>query len=116
MWGSIRCDHFVFARALDRLGIADQMKAKTVLVPGAQGPEMVAKGEAELGVAQGSEIVPVTGVQLVGPRPGELASTTVFSAAIGAESKSPAAAKAFIEFLTNPQVAPQFKAKGFEPG
>jgi molybdate transport system substrate-binding protein len=106
----------VFARALDRLGIADQMKARTILVPGAQGPEMVAKGEAELGVAQGSEIVPVTGVQLVGPLPGELASTTVFSAAIGAESKSPVAAKAFIEFLTNPQVAPQFKAKGFEPG
>jgi molybdate transport system substrate-binding protein len=106
----------VFARTLDRLGIADQMKAKTILVPGAQAPEMVAKGEAELGVAQGSEIVPVAGVQLVGPLPGELASTTVFSAAIGAESKSPAAAKALIEFLTSPQVAPQFKVKGFEPG
>jgi molybdate transport system substrate-binding protein len=106
----------VFAHALDRLGIADQMKAKTILVPGAQGPEMVAKGEAELAAAQGSEIVPVTGAQLLGPLPGELASTTVFSAAIGAESKSPAAAKALIEFLTSPQVAPQFKAKGFEPG
>jgi ABC-type molybdate transport system substrate-binding protein len=55
-------------------------------------------------------------VQLIGPLPGELASTTVFSAAIGAESKSPAAAKALIEYLTSPQVLPQFKAKGFEPG
>jgi molybdate transport system substrate-binding protein len=106
----------VFARALDRLGIADQMKAKTILVPGAQAPEVVAKGEAELGVAQASEIVPVAGAQLVGPLPGELASTTLWTSAIGAESKSPAAAKALIQFLTGPQAAPKFKAKGFEPG
>jgi molybdate transport system substrate-binding protein len=106
----------VFARALERLGIADQMKAKTILVPGAQAPELVAKGEAELGVAQGSEIVPVAGVELVGPLPGELASTTVFAAAVGAESKSAAAAKALIEFLRAPQAAPAFKAKGFQPG
>jgi molybdate transport system substrate-binding protein len=105
----------VFARALERLGIADEMKAKTILVPGAQGPDLVAKGEAELGVAQGSEIVPVAGVQLVGPLPGELASTTVFAAAVGTMSKSPAAAKAFVEFLKAPQAAPTFKAKGFEP-
>src|SRR5213078_2844576 len=63
-----------FARVLDRLGIAEQMKAKTILVPGAQAAEVVAKGEAELGVAQGSEIVPVAGAQLVGPLPGEYAS------------------------------------------
>jgi molybdate transport system substrate-binding protein len=106
----------VFARALERLGIADEMKAKTILVPGAQAAEVVAKGEAELGVAQGSEIVPVAGAQLVGPLPGELASTTVFAAGVGAESKSPAAAKALIEFLTGPQAAATFKAKGFEPG
>jgi len=106
----------VFARALERLGIADEMKAKTILVPGAQAAEVVAKGEAELGVAQGSEIVPVAGAQLVGPLPGELASTTVFAAGVGAESKSPAAAKVLIEFLTGPQAAATFKAKGFEPG
>jgi molybdate transport system substrate-binding protein len=106
----------VFARALDRLGIADAMKGKTILVPGAQAADVVAKGEAELGVGQASEIVPVAGAQLVGPLPGELASTTLFTAAIGIESKAPAAAKAFIEFLTGPQAAPRFKAKGFEPG
>jgi molybdate transport system substrate-binding protein len=105
----------VFARALDKLGIADQMKAKTILVPGAQAADLVAKGEAELGVGQASEIVPVKGVELVGPLPGELASTTVFAAAVGTESKSPAAAKALIEFLRAPQAAPAFKAKGFQP-
>jgi molybdate transport system substrate-binding protein len=106
----------VFARALERLGIVEQMKAKTILVPGAQAADLVAKGEAELGVGQASEIVPVTGVQLVGPLPGELASMTRFTAAVGAASKSADAAKAFIEFLTGPQAAPLLRAKGFEPG
>ena len=106
----------VFARVLDRLGIAEAMQAKTILVPGAQAAEVVAKGEAELGIGQASEIVPVAGVQLVGPLPGEFASTTVFTAAVGVGSKSPAAAKALIEFLTGPQATPLFKTKGFQPG
>src|ERR1700726_2946561 len=106
----------VFARALDRLGIAEQMKGKTILVPGAQAAEVVARGEAELGVGQASEIVPVAGAQLVGPLPGDLASMTRFTAAVGSASKSADAAKAFIDFLTGPQAAPKLRAKGFEPG
>jgi molybdate transport system substrate-binding protein len=105
-----------FARVLDRLGIAEQMKGKTILVPGAQAAEVVARGDAELGVAQASEIVPVAGAQLVGPLPGELASTTVFTAGIDAPSKSPEAAKTLIKFLTGPEAASRFKTKGFEPG
>jgi molybdate transport system substrate-binding protein len=105
-----------FARVLDRLGIAEQMNAKTILVPGAQAAEVVAKGEAELGVAQASEIVPVAGAQLVGPLPGEFASMTVFTAGIGAVSKSPDQANELIKFLTGPEAAGRFKTKGFEPG
>jgi molybdate transport system substrate-binding protein len=105
-----------FARVLDRLGIAEQMNAKTILVPGAQAAEVVAKGEAELGVAQASEIVPVAGAQLVGPLPGEFASMTVFTAGIGAVSESPDPANELIRFLTGPEAAGRFKAKGFEPG
>ena len=105
-----------FARVLDRLGIAEQMNAKTILVPGAQAAEVVAKGEAELGVAQASEIVPVAGAQLVGPLPGEFASMTVFTAGIGAVSQSPDPANELIKFLTGSEAAGRFKAKGFEPG
>ena len=104
-----------FAKVIDRLGIADQLKNKTILVPGAQAPEVVAKGEAELGVAQGSEIVPVAGTQLVGPLPGELASMTVFTGGIGAASKSPEATKTLIQFLTGPEAISRLKTKGFEP-
>ena len=106
----------VAARAIERLGITDQMKAKTTLVPGAQSGDVVAKGEAELGIAQASEIVPVAGAQLVGPLPGELAIMTLFTGGIGAESGSIPAVKALIEFLTGPEAAPSFKAKGFEAG
>ena len=105
-----------FARVLDRLGIAEDLKDKAILVPGAQAAEVVSKGDAELGVAQASEIVPVTGVELVGPLPGELASTTVFAAGIGAASKSPEADKALVKFLTGPEAASHFKTKGFVPG
>ncbi|HEY1430297.1 MAG TPA: substrate-binding domain-containing protein [Stellaceae bacterium] len=104
-----------FAGVLNRLGIAEQLKDKTILVPGAQAAEVVAKGDAEIGVAQASEIVPVAGAQLVGPLPGELASMTVFTAGIDAGSKSPEAAKALIEFLTGPEAGSRFKTKGFEP-
>ncbi len=104
----------VAGKAIDRLGIADQMKAKTTLVPGAQSPELVAKGEVELGIAQASEIVPIAGVQLVGPLPGELGSLTLFTGGVGAESGSADAAKALIEFLSGPEAAPHFKSKGFE--
>jgi molybdate transport system substrate-binding protein len=105
-----------FARALDQLGIAEQIKPKTILVPGAQSADLVAKGEAELGIGQASEIVPIAGVQLVGPLPGELASTTLWIGAVGQESKAADAAKAFIDFLTGTQAAPRFKAMGFQPG
>jgi molybdate transport system substrate-binding protein len=105
-----------FARVIERLGIADELKTKTILVPGAQAAEVVAKGEAELGVGQASEIVPVAGAQLVGPLPGELASMTIFAGAIGAGSKSSAAAKAFFQFLASPEARAALKKKGFEPG
>ncbi len=104
-----------FAHVVDRLGITDQLKPKTILVPGAQAAEVVAKGEAELGVAQGSEIVPVAGAEVLGPLPGEFASTTVWTAGIGATTKVPEPAKSLVEFLKGPAARPVFSAKGFQP-
>jgi molybdate transport system substrate-binding protein len=105
-----------FAKVVDRLGITDQLKPKTILVPGAQAPELVAKGEAEIGVAQTSEIVPVAGAEVLGPLPGEFASTTVWTAGIGTTTKVPEAAKSLIQFLIGPVARPVFSAKGFQPG
>jgi molybdate transport system substrate-binding protein len=105
-----------FAHVLDRLGIAGQMKPKTILVPGAQAAEVVAKGEAELGIGQTSEIMPVAGAQLVGPFPTELANTTMFAAGIGIGTSETKAAHGLIQFLTGPIAASVFKGKGFQPG
>lgn len=105
-----------FAQVIKRLGIADQLKGKLIPVGGAQSAAMVAKGEAELGVGQASEIVPVKGAELVGPFPGEFASTTVFAGAIGAGSKSAEAAKSLFHFLASPEARAVLKKKGFEPG
>jgi molybdate transport system substrate-binding protein len=104
-----------FAKVLDRLGIADQMKSKTILVPGAQAGELVAKGEAEIGVAQASEIASVPGAQVVGPLPGDLHSAIVFAAGIGSTANDPAAAKSLIELLTGPTGAAVLKSKGMDP-
>jgi molybdate transport system substrate-binding protein len=104
-----------FARVIDRLGIADQMKSKTVLVPNAQAGELVAKGEVEMGVAQASEIAAVPGTKLIGPLPGDLHSEMIFSVGIGSTSKDLAAAKALIELLTSPTGAAVLKSKGMDP-
>jgi molybdate transport system substrate-binding protein len=104
-----------FARVLDRLGIAEQMKPKTVLVPGDQSAELVAKGEAEIGVAQTSEIIPVAGAQLVGPLPGDLNLVTVFSAGLGAGTKAADAATSYVKFITGPAAATVLKARGMDP-
>jgi molybdate transport system substrate-binding protein len=104
-----------FAKVIDRLGIADQVKSKTVLVPGAQAGELVAKGEVEMGIAQASEIAAVPGAQVVGPLPGDLNSAIVFAVGIGSVSKDPAAAKSLIELLTSPTGAAVLKSKGMDP-
>jgi molybdate transport system substrate-binding protein len=104
-----------FARVIDRLGLTEQLRTKAILVPGAQAAEFVARGEAELGIAQTSEIVPVAGAELLGPFPGEIASVTIFTAGISAGTKMSEADKALIQFLSGPIAAPILKAKGFEP-
>jgi molybdate transport system substrate-binding protein len=105
-----------FAHVIDQLGIAVELKPKTILVSGAQAADTVAKGDAEIGVGQTSEIVPVAGAQVLGPLPGAFASTTVFTAGIGGSSKNPDAAKSLIQFLTGPIAKPILSAKGFQPG
>ena len=104
-----------FAKVLDRLGIADQMKAKTVLVPGAEAGQLVARGEVEMGVAQASEIASVPGAEVVGPLPGDLNNAIVFAVGIGSTSKDPAAARSLIELLTGPAGAAVLKSKGLDP-
>ena len=106
-----------FAKVLDRLGIANEMKPKTVLAPKAAAVGAgVANGEAEIGVIQYQLLFSVPGVQIIGPLPGDLQDTTVFSGAILSATNDLAAAQARISFLRTPEAVAAIKAKGMEPG
>jgi molybdate transport system substrate-binding protein len=103
-----------FASVLDRLGIAEAVRGKSLLVPGGYPAEKVASGEAEVVVHQISEIVPVKGVTLVGPLPPDLQKVTVYSAGLAARSAAPETARAFIAFLTRPAFKAKFAAAGLD--
>jgi molybdate transport system substrate-binding protein len=100
---------------LERLGIADQINAKAVLVHGGAVADHVADGEAEIGVHQISEILPVAGVKLVGPLPAEIQNFTIYAAGAGAAAKDGGAARALIKYLAGPGALPIIKAKGMAP-
>jgi len=104
-----------FAALLQRLGIAEEMKAKTKLTASGEGAKAVATGEAELGIGQVSEIVPVRGAELLGPFPAELQVITTFTAGVAANAKDAAAARSLVKFLTTPAAAQILKARGLDP-
>ena len=100
-----------FARAMERLGIAEPVKAK-YKDTGTKAGEMVAAGEIDLAAAQIPELLAVPGVEVVGPLPAELQTVTIFSVGLAAGAHDNGAAKALIDFLAGPRAAPVYKAKG----
>ena len=103
-----------FAAVLQRLGIADQVKDKSVLWKGGYAAEALVTGQAELCVHQISEILPVKGVALVGPLPKDLQKITVYSAGLAAKSANADAARTLIAFLARPAFKPKFAAAGLD--
>ena len=103
-----------FASVLQRLGIADAVKSKTILWPGGYAAEAVVKGQAEIVVHQISEILPVKGVTLVGPLPKDLQKITIYSAAIAQKTEQPDAARAFISYLISGPVKAKFAQAGLD--
>jgi molybdate transport system substrate-binding protein len=104
-----------FLTVLARLGIAEAMQGK-IVIPDAGTPvgEVVASGAAELGVQQLSELLPVAGVEVVGPLPEPLQKITTFTAAVLAGAKEPDAAKSLLEFIAA-RARPLLASKGLEP-
>jgi len=102
-------------KLLERLGIADQIRPKLKLKKGGHVADLIVSGEAELGLHQISEIVPVKGVQLVGPLPKEIQHTTTYTAGLSASASKQDAAQALIEAFRAPVAAAVLKAKGMEP-
>jgi len=105
-----------FAKVLDRLAIGEEMKTKTVFASKTDAVgSMVANGEAELGILQYQLLFAVPGIEIVGPLPGDLQSSTVFAAAILSGLKDEAGPRALTTYLRTPEAAAVIKAKGMEP-
>lgn len=98
-----------------RLGIADQVRGKSIEIPVEPVGNAVARGQAELGFQQISELLPVAGIDFVGPIPEELQKITIFSAAVARGARHPAAARALLRYLAAPDAVPAITRSGLTP-
>jgi molybdate transport system substrate-binding protein len=104
-----------FPTVLERLGIREQMQSKLV-VPEAGTPigEVIANGRAEIGVQQISELMPVAGIDIIGPLPTPLQKITIFSAGVLATAQDKKRAQTLIALISSTSRA-LLAAKGLEP-
>jgi molybdate transport system substrate-binding protein len=107
-------------KIFEELGIADEVRSKLVLVSTPDDEKsmpgyLVATGKAEIALHQMQELMVVPGIDIVGPLPGNLQATFVFTAAITNNSKHVNAANSLIQFLSSPDVKAMIKSKGMNP-
>jgi molybdate transport system substrate-binding protein len=107
---------YVTTELVQRLGIADQVLGKCRFVGGGErAGAVVARGEAEIGFQQMSELLPVPGIAHITPLPPELQKVSVFAAGVAATCPDPALARSVIEFLASPAAAKAITNTGLEP-
>ena len=105
------------ARLIANWGLTDQLKPKIVPpIPDVPIGEMVARGDADIGFQQVSELLPVKGIDYLGPLPADIQEITVFSAALHKAAGPTEAARALLKFLTAPEAAAIIRKTGMEPG
>jgi len=105
----------IAAKVMEKLGIADQLKAKTKFINGLPVAEAVAKGDVEIGLQQINVIIPVEGADYIGPLPKELQDTVQFAAAVLTVSKQKELAKAFLNFIASADAGPLLRRSAMEP-
>jgi molybdate transport system substrate-binding protein len=103
------------ADLFQRKGIAEAIKSKVKVVTGTPAGELVARGEADIAFQQVCELLPVKGIELVGPLSRDVEKITVFSAAVHAQAPEAAGARALIKYIASPASAPVIKKTGLEP-
>jgi molybdate transport system substrate-binding protein len=106
---------YVGTEMFEKLGIAAAMKPKSRMIPADPVASVVARGDAELGFQQISELLPVAGVDVVGPLPEGAQKITVFSAGIVTGAKEREAGLALIRFLSSAEAAPVIVRTGLDP-
>lgn len=98
-----------------RLGIADELRSKSRRIESERVGAVVARGDADIGFQQISELLPIRGIEIVGPLPPGAQRVTVFSAGIAAGARNVDGAKALIRFLSSPVTVPAMTRTGLEP-
>ncbi len=98
-----------------RLGIADQMRPKSLRIERERVGAVVARGEAEIGFQQISELLPIPGIDYVGPLPPDVQRVTVISASVAVAAKNPDGARRLIRFFASPEAADEITKVGLEP-
>ncbi len=102
------------AQLFERMGIAQQIRPKAVLVPGGLVAQRLVTGEADLAVHQISEILAVPGATLVGPLPADIQNYTVYAGGVSASAGAADAARQLLATLAGPQLRAQLAAHGME--
>jgi molybdate transport system substrate-binding protein len=103
-----------FDQLIQKLGIADQIRAKAVLIRGGSAADPIIQGKAAMAVQNSSELIAVPGIQFVGPFPATDQNYIAYSAGVAIESAEPNLALSFIRFITSPAAAKRWHAAGFD--
>lgn len=98
-----------------RLGIVDEMKARGRRIEGERVGNVVARGDAEIGFQQVSELLPIAGIDYIGPLPAEAQRITTFAAAVVGASTNRDVAMALIRHLASPEAVSVITKSGLEP-
>jgi molybdate transport system substrate-binding protein len=107
---------YLTTELLQRLGIADQVSSKCRRIEGGERVgAVIARGEAEIGFQQMSELLPISGIDHVTPLPPEAQKVSVFSGGVAASSHDPAVARAVVKFLSSSEAAATIAKSGLEP-
>ena len=100
---------------IPRFGIGEQIKDKVRISKGFPVGVLVAKGEAEIGIHQIAELMPIKGIDIVGELPAELQTTLVYATGLHANAKQADAARALARFVTLETAVGAIRKNGMEP-
>jgi molybdate transport system substrate-binding protein len=106
---------YLSTELFQRLGIIDAIRSKCMRINDGMVGTVIARGDAEIGFQQLSELLPIAGIDIVGPIPSEAQKMTVYSGGVAVHSKQPAVAKQLLQFLASPEAAATIKRSGMQP-
>lgn len=115
VWSDSASGVYIQSTLLGRLGVAEQVRPKGRMIPGTPVGEIVARGEAEIGFQQLSELKPIRGIRIVGLLPDSVQRVTAFSGGVVAYSTRQVEARALLAYLSSPQADTAIRASGLEP-